>query len=94
MSFDLDGFMAARQHDSDHALLLACLAEMESGTSGRRSPMEEIMDRHAVFTIVIGCNGTGQSAWKRVSYDRLPRQYLDHDSIAGSIGTNARHRAG
>ena len=56
--------------------------------------MAEIMDRRVVFTIVIGCNGTGKSAWKRASYDRLPRQYLDHDSIAGSIGTNARHRAG
>ena len=54
--------------------------------------MAEIMG--AVFTIVIGCNGARKSAWKRANYDRLPRQYFDQDSIAGSIGTNSRHRAG
>ena len=56
MSFDLDGFMAARQHDSDHALLLACLAEMESGTSGLSSleihaPLE-VMARYSLLPLV------------------------------------------
>ena len=54
MAFDLEEFLLARQHDSDHALLLACLAEMEGGTSGvssleatlRRVVREEI--RNAV----------------------------------------------
>ena len=48
--------------------------------------MAEIMDRRAVFTIVVGCDGAGKSAWKRANYDRLPRQYFDQDSIAGGIG--------
>ena len=56
MSFDLDDFMAARQHDSDHALLLACLAEMESGTSGLSSleihaPLE-VMARYSLLPLV------------------------------------------
>ena len=37
MSFDLDAFMFAHQHTSDHALLLACLGELEGGTSGQSS---------------------------------------------------------
>ena len=56
MSFDLDDFMAARQHDSDHTLLLACLAEMESGTSGLSSleihaPLE-VMARYSLLPLV------------------------------------------
>ncbi len=56
MSFDLDDFMVARQHDSDHAFLLACLAEMESGTSGLSSleihaPLE-VMARHSLLPLV------------------------------------------
>ena len=34
----------------------------------------------------MGCNGSGKSAWKRASYDRLPDRYFDQDSIAGGIG--------
>ena len=37
MSFDLDDFVRVHEHDSDRALLLASLAEMESGTSGLSS---------------------------------------------------------
>ncbi len=48
--------------------------------------MAEIMDRRPVFTLVMGCNGVGKSAWKRANYDRLPRHYYDQDSIAGGIG--------
>lgn len=48
--------------------------------------MAEIMDRRPTFTIVMGCNGSGKSAWKRAHYDRLPRKYFDQDSIAGGIG--------
>ena len=59
--------------------------------------MAEIMDRRAVFTIVMGCDGAGKSAWKRANYDRLPRQYFDQDSIAGGVGDwndeEARQRA-
>ena len=56
MSFDLDDFMAAHQHDSDHTLLLACLAEMESGTSGLSSleihaPLE-VMARYSLLPLV------------------------------------------
>ena len=39
-----------------------------------------------MFTIVMGCNGAGKSAWKRDNYDRLPAQYFDQDSVAGGIG--------
>ena len=56
MSFDLDAFMTAHQHDSDHALLLACLAEMEGGTSGASSleihaPLE-VMARYSLLPLV------------------------------------------
>ena len=37
MSFDLDDFVVAHQHDGDYALLLASLKEMEGGTSGLSS---------------------------------------------------------
>ena len=48
--------------------------------------MADQLDNRPVFTIVMGCNGAGKSAWKRDNYDRLPQQYFDQDSIAGGIG--------
>ena len=48
--------------------------------------MSELIDPRPVFTIVMGCNGVGKSAWKRDNYDVLPDRYFDQDSIAGGIG--------
>ena len=48
--------------------------------------MADQPDSRPVFTIVMGCNGSGKSAWKRANYDRLPDRYFDQDSIAGGIG--------
>lgn len=48
--------------------------------------MSELLDPRPVFTIVMGCNGVGKSAWKRKNYDLLPERYYDQDSIAGGIG--------
>ena len=48
--------------------------------------MGDQLDNRPVFTIVMGCNGSGKSAWKRENYDRLPDRYFDQDSIAGGIG--------
>ena len=48
--------------------------------------MADQLDNRPVFTIVMGCNGAGKSAWKRDNYDRLPQQYFDQDSVAGGIG--------
>ncbi len=48
--------------------------------------MSELIDPRPVFTIVMGCNGVGKSAWKRGNYDLLPDRYFDQDSIAGGIG--------
>ena len=48
--------------------------------------MADQLDSRPVFIIVMGCNGTGKSAWKRGNYDRLPDRFLDQDSIAGGIG--------
>ena len=48
--------------------------------------MADQLDSRPVFTIVMGCNGSGKSAWKRANYDRLPDRYFDQDSIAGGIG--------
>ena len=48
--------------------------------------MADQLDDRPVFTIVMGCNGSGKSAWKRENYDRLPQRYFDQDSIAGGIG--------
>ena len=48
--------------------------------------MADQLDDRPVFTIVMGCNGAGKSAWKRENYERLPRRYFDQDSIAGGIG--------
>ncbi len=48
--------------------------------------MSELLDPRPVFTIVMGCNGVGKSAWKRKNYDLLPARYYDQDSIAGGLG--------
>ncbi len=48
--------------------------------------MADQLDNRPVFTIVMGCNGAGKSAWKRSSYDILPDRYFDQDSVAGGIG--------
>lgn len=48
--------------------------------------MADQLDSRPVFVIVMGCNGSGKSAWKRANYDRLPDRYFDQDSIAGGIG--------
>ena len=48
--------------------------------------MSELLDPRPVFTIVMGCNGVGKSAWKRKNYDLLPSRYFDQDSVAGGIG--------
>lgn len=53
MSFDFDAFQIAHQHAGDHAFLLACLAEMESGTVGQSSleihAALEVMARYALL---------------------------------------------
>lgn len=56
--------------------------------------MSELIDNKPVFTIVMGCNGAGKSAWKRANYDALPERYIDQDSIAGGFGdwNNPRNR--
>ena len=48
--------------------------------------MSELLPNNPVFTIVMGCNGAGKSAWKRANYDELPSRYIDQDSIAGGFG--------
>ena len=48
--------------------------------------MAELLSNAPVFTIVMGCDGAGKSAWKRANYDRLPEHYFDQDSIAGGFG--------
>lgn len=48
--------------------------------------MADQLDNRPVFTVVMGCNGAGKSAWKRLHYDVLPTVYFDQDSIAGGIG--------
>ena len=48
--------------------------------------MADQLDNRPVFTIVMGCNGSGKSAWKRANQDRLPERYFDKDSIADGIG--------
>ena len=60
--------------------------------------MADQLDQRPVFTIVMGCNGAGKSAWKRAHYDLLPDRFYDQDSIAGGIGDwnseDARRRTG
>lgn len=58
--------------------------------------MAELLSNKPVFTIVMGCNGSGKSAWKRAHYDELPQRYIDQDGIAGGFGdwndqTNREH---
>ena len=48
--------------------------------------MAELIDPRPKVVIVMGCNGSGKTAWKRANYDRLPAKYFDQDSIAGGIG--------
>lgn len=48
--------------------------------------MADQLDNRPVFTIVMGCNGAGKSAWKRANRDRLPERYFDKDSIADGVG--------
>ena len=48
--------------------------------------MADQLDNRPVFTIVMGCNGAGKSAWKRANQERLPERYFDKDSIADGIG--------
>ena len=48
--------------------------------------MADQLDNRPVFTIVMGCNGAGKSAWKRANQNRLPERYFDKDSIADGIG--------
>lgn len=48
--------------------------------------MSELLSNQPLFTIVMGCNGAGKSAWKRKHYDELPGHYLDQDSLAGGLG--------
>ncbi len=48
--------------------------------------MAELLDPRPRLVLVMGCNGSGKSAWKRANYDRLPERYFDQDSIAGGIG--------
>lgn len=59
--------------------------------------MFELIDPRPVFTIVMGCDGVGKTAWKRASRGRLPGRYFDRDSFAGGIGDwnspEARERA-
>ena len=47
MPLDLDAFVIAHQHASDHAFLLACLAEMEGGTVGQSS-----LEIHAALEVM------------------------------------------
>ena len=55
-------------------------------TDWRFRSMADQLDDRPVFTIVMGCNGAGKSAWKRGNYDLLPERFFDQDSIAGGIG--------
>ena len=48
--------------------------------------MADQLDNRPVFTIVMGCNGSGKSAWKRANQERLPERYFDKDSVANGIG--------
>ena len=61
---------------------------MQSGQRGRDrlESMADQLDNRPVFTIVMGCNGAGKSAWKRANQERLPERYFDKDSIADGIG--------
>ena len=73
--------------------LVSLLSDLKFNPTGGASAvlsdnerMAELIDPRPVFTIVMGCNGVGKSAWKRDNYDMLPDRYFDQDSIAGGIG--------
>ena len=59
--------------------------------------MSDITSNNPVFTIVMGCNGVGKSAWKRSHFDELPERFIDQDSLAGGLGdwnkNSSRERA-
>ena len=38
------------------------------------------------FTVIMGCNGSGKTTWKRANYARLPARHYDLDAVAGGIG--------
>ena len=65
-------------------LPLACFPDYAVWVENRG--MSEPLDPRPVFTIVMGCDGAGKSAWKRKNYDLLPSRYFDQDSFAGGIG--------
>lgn len=46
--------------------------------------MADQLDNRPVFTIVMGCNGAGKSAWKRANRGRLPERYCDA-AVGGSL---------
>ena len=48
--------------------------------------LSELLSNKPTFTILMGCNGAGKSAWKRANYGELPLRFLDQDSIAGGFG--------
>ena len=48
--------------------------------------MSELIDPRPVFTIVMGCDGVGKTAWKRKNYHLLSMRHFDEDSFAGGIG--------
>ncbi len=48
--------------------------------------VSELIDPRPVFTIVMGCDGVGKTAWKRKNYHLLPMRSFDEDSFAGGIG--------
>ena len=48
--------------------------------------MSDQLDNRPVFTILMGCNGAGKSAWKRLNYDRLPERFIEQDAVAGGFG--------
>ena len=56
--------------------------------------MSELLSNRPTFTITMGCNGAGKSAWKRMHYDELPSHFVDQDSVAGGFGDwdDARNR--
>lgn len=48
--------------------------------------MGDIPDNRPVFTILMGCDGSGKTAWKRANREALPTKYIDMESIADGLG--------
>ncbi|MCY4657798.1 MAG: zeta toxin family protein [Gammaproteobacteria bacterium] len=48
--------------------------------------MVDIQDDQPTFTIVMGCNGSGKTAWKRANREVLAGVYLDLDTLADGVG--------